>query len=110
MSEPVGTDALAAGAVLCHVVPLLVSRLPEVPGATKVGELVPFPRITLFAVRVVAPVPPLETLRVPVWSLCAKDDTKICAVPAALVNHIFPSAALIDISPAVTAAGTAAAV
>jgi len=52
---------LAAGAVDCQVVPLLVSTLPEVLGATKVGADAPLPRITLLAVRVVRLVPPLAT-------------------------------------------------
>ena len=56
---------LFAGASLVHVVPLLVRTLPLVPGATKVGVLVPAPRMTLFAVSVVRPVPPLATISVP---------------------------------------------
>lgn len=41
--------------------PLDVSKLPEVLGATKVGAEVPLPRITLLAVNVVKLVPPLAT-------------------------------------------------
>ena len=48
----------AAGAVDCHVVPLLVKTLPDVLGATKLGVEVPLPKITLFAVKVARPVPP----------------------------------------------------
>ena len=48
----------AAGAVDCHVVPLLVKTLPDVLGATKLGVDVPLPKITLLAVKVVKPVPP----------------------------------------------------
>jgi len=66
MIAPVGIPDDAAGAVLCHVVPLLVRTFPLVLGATKLGVLVPLPRITLFAVNVVKPVPPLATPRVPV--------------------------------------------
>ena len=55
----------AAGAVDCHVVPLLVSTLPLVLGATKVGADVPLPKMTLLAVRVVRLVPPLATANVP---------------------------------------------
>jgi hypothetical protein len=51
----------AAGVVLCQVVPFDVSRLPDVPGATKLGVEVPLPSMTLFAVSVVSPVPPLAT-------------------------------------------------
>jgi hypothetical protein len=98
------------GVVLCQVVPLLVSRLPDAPGATKLGVLVPLPRMTLFAVSVVSPVPPDATPKVPVWSLRFKDETKICEVAAAFVIHILPSAAFIDNSPAIDAAGTDAAV
>ena len=54
-----------AGAALAHVVPLLVSTLPFVPGATVVTALVPLPSSTLFAARDVAPVPPLATGSVP---------------------------------------------
>jgi len=53
-----------AGAVLAQVVPLLVSRLPLVEGATKLGALVPLPKITLFAVKVASPVPPDATASV----------------------------------------------
>ena len=53
-------------AALVQVVPLEVNTLPVVPGATKVGALVPLPRITLLAVRVAKLVPPLATGKVPV--------------------------------------------
>ena len=53
----------AAGVVLCQVVPLLVSTLPLVLGATKVGADAPLPRITLLAVRVARLVPPDATGR-----------------------------------------------
>ena len=52
------------GADDTHVVPLLVSKLPEVPGATACNALVPFPNNTLLAVNVVEPVPPLATANV----------------------------------------------
>ena len=52
---------LAAGAVEAHVVPLLVSTLPELLGATNVGADAPLPKMTLLAVRVVRLVPPLAT-------------------------------------------------
>lgn len=51
------------GAALVHVVPLLVKTLPEVLGATKVGEEVPAPRITLLEARFPNPVPPEVTPR-----------------------------------------------
>jgi len=54
-----------AGAVDDHVVPLLVSTLPDVLGATKVGADAPLPKMTLLAVRVVRLVPPLATETVP---------------------------------------------
>ena len=45
--------------------PLLVSTLPLVLGATKVGADAPLPKMTLLAVRVVRLVPPLATANVP---------------------------------------------
>jgi hypothetical protein len=53
-------------AALVHVVPFDVSTLPDVLGATNATADVPLPKITLFAVSVVAPVPPLATATVPV--------------------------------------------
>ena len=55
-----------AGAVDVQVVPSEVSTLPVVLGATNKGADVPLPKMTLFAVNVVAPVPPLPTGNVPV--------------------------------------------
>lgn len=46
------------GAAEVHVVPFDVRTFPSVPGATPRTVLVPFPRITLFAVSDTAPVPP----------------------------------------------------
>lgn len=58
------TDPLPPlGAADVHVVPLEVRTFPDVPGATKLTALVPFPRITLFDVKLAAPVPPLVTAR-----------------------------------------------
>jgi hypothetical protein len=54
------------GAELVHVVPSLVSKFPDAPGATAWKVDVPLPSRTLFAVNVAAPVPPLPTGRVPV--------------------------------------------
>ena len=56
----------AAGAADVHVVPLDTKTLPFEPGATKLGVEAPLPRITLLAVKVVRPVPPWSTPRVPV--------------------------------------------
>ena len=56
--------SVAPAAADTHVVPLLVSTLPLVPGATNCTAEVPLPRRTLLAVRVVAPVPPLATASV----------------------------------------------
>ena len=50
-----------AGVELTQVVPLEVSKLPLVLGATKVGVDVPAPKITLLAERVPRPVPPEVT-------------------------------------------------
>jgi hypothetical protein len=72
-AEPRVTDVIyilvplpAEGAVDCHVVPLEVRTLPEVPGATVCGAEVPLPSRTLLDVSDVAPVPPLATDKVPV--------------------------------------------
>jgi hypothetical protein len=54
------------GAPLVQVVPFEVSTFPDVPGATKFTAVVPLPMTTLFAVKVVLPVPPLATATVPV--------------------------------------------
>jgi len=64
-------------------VPLLVSTLPDVLGATKVGADAPLPRITLLAVRVVRLVPPLATGSVPETS-AVKDTAPNVGVPLAL--------------------------
>jgi len=69
----------AAGAVDAQVVPLLVSTFPLVLGATNKGELVPFPKMTLLAVRVARLVPPLATGSVPVTPV-------VRGKPVALVN------------------------
>ena len=72
---------LAAGAVDCQVVPLLVSTFPAVLGATNKGADVPLPRMTLFAVRVVAPVPPLPTGSVPVTPVVSGRPVRLVATP-----------------------------
>ena len=72
---------LAAGAVDCQVVPLEVKTLPDVLGATNKGEDVPLPKMTLFAVRVDAPVPPLATGKVPVTPVDKGSPVKLVAVP-----------------------------
>ena len=94
----------AAGVVLCQVVPLEVSTLPFVPGATKVGAEVPLPKMTLLAVRVAKLVPPLATG----VTLAARSFT----VPAAFLKYNFSSVVLIANSPAakLPEVGTAAAV
>ena len=69
------------GAVDVHVVPLDVKTLPEVPGATNCTALVPLPRITLFAVRVLAPVPPFATATVPVTLAALPPMLRDAAVP-----------------------------
>ena len=56
---------LAAGVVDCQVVPFEVRTLPDVLGATTCTADVPLPKITLLAVMLVAPVPPLATAKVP---------------------------------------------
>ena len=54
-----------AGAVDCHVVPLEVSKLPDVLGATTCKADVPLPKRTLFAASVVDAVPPAAIGNVP---------------------------------------------
>jgi hypothetical protein len=68
-------------AVDAHVVPSEVSTFPEVLGATNLTAEVPFPRITLSAVRVVAPVPPLATLNVPVVPFTIGSPVQFVSVP-----------------------------
>jgi hypothetical protein len=58
--EPMA-GGLANMLVELHVVPLLANTFPDAPGATTCTADVPFPRMTLFAVSVVAPVPPYAT-------------------------------------------------
>jgi len=72
---------LAAGAVDCHVVPLLVSTLPDVLGATNKGELVPLPKITLLAVSVARLVPPFATGSVPVTPVVRGKPVALVKVP-----------------------------
>jgi hypothetical protein len=48
----------AAGVEDTHVVPFDVNTLPDVPGATTCKADVPLPNNTLFAVKLLAPVPP----------------------------------------------------
>ena len=55
----------AAGAVDAQVEPVEVNTLPLVLGATNKGELVPFPKITLLAVRVARLVPPFAIGKIP---------------------------------------------
>ena len=70
-----------AGAVDDHVVPLLVSTLPDVLGATNVGADAPLPKMTLLAVRVVRLVPPLATGRVPLTSAARATAAYVGAPP-----------------------------
>ena len=62
------------GVPLVQVVPFDASTFPLVPGATKVGVDVPAPNITLLAVKVAAPVPPLATVITPVIFVLATDS------------------------------------
>ena len=52
---------VAAAVEEIHAVPLEVSTLPLVPGATDWIALIPFPNKTLLEVKLVEPVPPLAT-------------------------------------------------
>ena len=73
----------AAGVEEAHVVPLLVSTLPELLGATNVGADAPLPKMTLFAVRVARLVPPLATGRVPVTPVVSGKLVAFVNVPLA---------------------------
>ena len=75
----VGADD--GGAALVHVEPLDVSTLPDVPGATTCKAEVPLPNNTLFAVRDVAPVPPLATATVPFTLAALPPIERLEAVP-----------------------------
>jgi hypothetical protein len=89
---------MAAGVVEAHVVPLDVSTFPEVLGATTCSALVPLPNKTLFAVRVVAPVPPLATTSVP-----AKVNVPevVIGLPLNVIPVVPPLAATLVTPPAV---------
>ena len=90
MKEPLLVNSLklekslpdAGAAALVHVVPLLVSRLPVVPGATACTANVPLPSSTLFAVSVAAPVPPLATGSVPVTPVVRESPVAFVSVNA----------------------------
>ena len=56
----------AGAAALVQVVPFEVKTFPVVLGATTCTAEVPLPKMTLLAVKLVAPVPPLATGSVPV--------------------------------------------
>jgi hypothetical protein len=73
-------------AALVQVVPLEVSTLPAVPGATNKGDDVPLPRMTLLAVRVANPVPP--------WATVTAAACLISLPVAPLKAAKFPSVAL----------------
>jgi hypothetical protein len=74
-------------------VPLLVNTLPTVPGATNVGADVPFPKMTLLAVRVVRLVPPLATASVPVTPVVNGRPVTLVITPDAGV----PSAGVVSV-------------
>jgi len=75
-----------AGATEVQFVPFDVNTLADVPGATNCTADVPLPITILLAVRVLAPVPPLATGRVPVTPVVrgrpvALDSTAADGVP-----------------------------
>lgn len=73
---------MGAGCEL-HVVPLLVNTYPLVPGATVCTAPVPLPSKTLFAVRLVLPVPPFATV-----SALVKDNEVADAAPSIGVTNV----------------------
>lgn len=83
----------AAGVEDVQVVPSEVSTFPELPGATNWTADVPFPKMTLFAVRLVFPVPPLETGRVPVTPVVRLTFVIVFADPLIV---LFVSVAVLD--------------
>lgn len=88
-----------AGVLDCQVVPLLVSTLPLVLGATKVGADVPLPKMTLLAVSVVRLVPPLATGRVPV-TLVARFTKVVEVVPVPpLATGKVPVTPVVNVKP-----------
>ena len=97
---------LAAGAVEAHVVPLLVSTLPEVLGATKVGADVPLPKMTLLAVRVVRLVPPFATGSAVPEYVNANVPEDVIGLPAMLRRLGTVAATLVTV-PLVAAVGLA---
>jgi len=78
-------------------VPSLVNTLPTVPGATNVGADVPFPKMTLLAVRVVRLVPPLATGSVPVTPVVNDKPVTLVITPDAGV----PSAGVVSVAPVI---------
>ena len=88
---------LAAGAVDCQVVPLLVSTFPAVLGATNEGVDVPLPNMTLLAVSVERPVPPLAIGNVPVTPVVKGNPVAFVNVPLVGVPNIgVTSVGLVD--------------
>ena len=76
-------------AVDCHVVPLLVSKLPDVLGATNKGDDVPLPNMTLLAVRVVRFVPPFAMGSVPVTLVAAFTNVvEVVPVPPLAIGSV----------------------
>ncbi len=73
--------------------PLLVNTLPVVPGDTNVGADVPFPKMTLLAVRVVRLVPPFATGSVPVIPVVNDKPVTLVITPDAGV----PSAGVVNV-------------
>lgn len=107
--EPVPPLAIEIGVAIAkawlnHVVPLEVRTFPEVPGATKVGELAPLPIITLLAVRVLRPVPPSDTGRSVVNPV--REVISEFAPEAAVPKELLAAEALIaPVPPLVTGTG-----
>ena len=77
--------------------PVLVSTLPDVPGATNVGADAPLPSMTLLAVSVFVPVPPLPTGKVPVTPVVNGKPVTLVNVPLAGI----PSAGAVNIAEAI---------
>lgn len=77
------TSPAAAGAVLCHVVPFEVRTLPDVWAPRPERHSCRCPGWTLFAVKLVAPVPPLPTAKVLVIPVVSGRPVALVRMPEA---------------------------
>ena len=86
----VNSAAVLGGAALVHVVPLDVSTLPDVPGATACSVEVPLPSRTLLAVNDVEPVPPFATAKAFVGVKDVAVNAPVLGLNCSLVDETLP--------------------